>query len=158
MTNPTTYSEKMQRREAWLERRAAKRREWAEKAEARSEIAYHKAHGALAGIAPGQPILVGHHSQRKHENAIRRHDRNMSQSVEESHLAEHHERTTAGCERALTNRHRPDFCVRRIKEAESTVRHLFGGIRFARTSSPLRRILAIVLLIFYHSPGWAVGF
>ncbi len=57
-----------ERREA----RAARLNDWAEKREAKSAAL----HGAgdlreeVSGIPMGQPVLVGHHSQRRHENAI----------------------------------------------------------------------------------------
>lgn len=56
-----------ERREA----RAQRLNEWAEKREAKSE-AMHNAGDLRSGIPMGQPILVGHHSQRRHENAIER--------------------------------------------------------------------------------------
>lgn len=44
---------------------------------AESTSRFNRAMGALAPIPPGQPILVGHHSERKHRNAIERSDQNI---------------------------------------------------------------------------------
>jgi hypothetical protein len=78
-----TYRE---RREA----RAAKLDEWAAKREAKqhalSEAA--RADEAATGIPFGQPILVGHHSERRHRNAIAKIDRAMAASVENAQTAE----------------------------------------------------------------------
>ena len=67
----------MTRRER-LERKLEKRQEWAEKAEARSTARYKAARAAVENIPFGQPILVGHHSERRHRAAIARSDANMS--------------------------------------------------------------------------------
>lgn len=49
------------------ERRAARLREWAEKREAKAAAARDEAHRIGDRIPLGQPILVGHHSQRRAE-------------------------------------------------------------------------------------------
>lgn len=90
----------MTRRER-LENKLAKRQEWAVKAAARSERAYIASNAAVAGIPLGQPILVGHHSERRHRNAIDKAQRAMSRSCEESNLAKHHESKANGIERQL---------------------------------------------------------
>lgn len=79
----------MSRRER-LERKLAKRQEWAGKAEARAEERFGVAHAAVAGIPFGQPVLVGHHSERHHRAALDRCDGAMRRGVEESELAKHH--------------------------------------------------------------------
>jgi hypothetical protein len=119
-----TYADYMERREAKLARTVEKRTEWAEKAEQRSNYAYQASNNAVAGIEPGQPILMGHHSQRKHQNALKRSDKAMTRCCEESKLAKHHENKAANAEYALEKRETPDFCVRRINEAETIIRKL----------------------------------
>ncbi len=78
-----------------MERRAMRREEWAgsarEKASGRFEAARH----ALDGIEPGQPVLVGHHSERRHRRAIARHDSNLRASFEREGMAAHHEQAAA---------------------------------------------------------------
>lgn len=62
-------------RKTYRERREAKAArliEWAEKREAKSDAMHAAADSHTAGIPLGQPILVGHHSQRRHERAIER--------------------------------------------------------------------------------------
>lgn len=71
-------------------RRAERRREWAQKAEERSSRYFDKSQSAVAGIEPGQPILVGHHSERAHRAAIDRSWAALGHSVEEDRKAENH--------------------------------------------------------------------
>lgn len=56
----------------------------AERAEAQSEAAYKRAdlREEVSGIPFGQPILVGHHSERRHRAAIKRADNAMRASIE----------------------------------------------------------------------------
>lgn len=75
-----TYRE---RREAKAERL----RDWAEKREAKSTAAYERATGIADGIPFGQPILVGHHSQRRAERDRDRIGAAMDASVEHSRMA-----------------------------------------------------------------------
>lgn len=85
----------MTRRER-LENKLAKRNEWAEKAEQRSNAEMEKSIAATAGIPFGQPILVGHHSEKAHRAAIDRAWRAADRSVEEHKLAKHHRNKAAG--------------------------------------------------------------
>jgi Domain of unknown function (DUF3560) len=75
-----TYRE---RREA----RAARLREWADKRQARAEQAATATHTLTAMIPPGQPILLGHHSQRRAERDRDRIDRGTSRTIEHTDKA-----------------------------------------------------------------------
>ena len=63
-------------------------RGWAEGHRANSDAAFEASHNAVEGIPFGQPILVGHYSERKHRAAIERSaraikiDLSMPESVE----------------------------------------------------------------------------
>lgn len=59
------------------------------KANSASGHRWRAAHAAVAGIPFGQPILVGHHSERRHRRAIERADQNMRQSIELDKKAKH---------------------------------------------------------------------
>lgn len=76
----TTYRE---RREA----RADNLDGWAEKRAVRATAAAEAARDATAGIPFGQPILVGHHSERRHRAAIAKGDRALTAAVEHSTMA-----------------------------------------------------------------------
>jgi hypothetical protein len=62
------------------EARAERLREWAERREGKQEALWQAARAdeEATGIPFGQPILVGHHSESRHRNAIKRMDRAMS--------------------------------------------------------------------------------
>jgi uncharacterized protein DUF3560 len=84
-----------------LERKAERRLEWAAKAKARSGAAFERARVVADGIPLGQPILVGHHSERRHRRDIARIDSGMSKGVEEARKAESHVSKAGGLEDQL---------------------------------------------------------
>lgn len=49
---------------------------------------FKAARAAVDGIEPGQPILVGHHSERRHRAALDRHDRNMRAAIDADKAAQ----------------------------------------------------------------------
>lgn len=90
----------MTRRER-LEAKVEKREEWAAKAQARSEARFAAA-GAIADRIPmGQPILVGHHSERRARADAQRIHSNMDKGCEESALSRHHQSKAHGLEAQL---------------------------------------------------------
>lgn len=90
----------MTRRER-LERKLELRQEWAGKATVRSNAANHAAHEIAKWIPPSQPILVGHHSEKRHRRDLDRIDSNMRKSIDNADLAAHHEQCASGIEHAL---------------------------------------------------------
>jgi hypothetical protein len=62
----------------------------AAKSESESDAAYNKATQIGSMIPMGQPILVGHHSERKHRAALRKIDNAMRQSVENSNKSKYY--------------------------------------------------------------------
>ena len=72
-------------REDYQDRRDARVERYEERAaraQAESDAASKAAHDILSHIPPGQPILVGHHSERRHRRDLEKSDRNMRKSVE----------------------------------------------------------------------------
>lgn len=80
-----------ERKEARVERLE----ERADKARAQSTAAFQTAHEIGSAIPFGQPILVGHHSERHHRRDLDRIDRNMRKSVEASEKADYYDRRAA---------------------------------------------------------------
>lgn len=78
--------------EAKQEARRARYEELAEKAEREAAAAYKRAdlREEVSGIPLGQPILVGHHSERRHRKAIERADNAMRKSIELDRKAAHY--------------------------------------------------------------------
>nr|WP_293836703.1 DUF3560 domain-containing protein [uncultured Arsenicibacter sp.] len=50
--------------------KAEKYGEWAASAEAKSESQFNRSHNLVKDIPMGQPILVGHHSEKRHRKAL----------------------------------------------------------------------------------------
>lgn len=87
----------MTRRER-LERKLEKRRDWAEAREKRAAQESDKVHNLLDPIPLGQPVLVGHHSEKRHRRTLQRADDAMRRSVESSNMAKHHKSKADGIE------------------------------------------------------------
>lgn len=90
----------MTRRER-LERKLEKRQEWAGDRARDAERLANESHRMMSVIPMGQPILVGHHSEKRDRNYRNRAWNKMGKSVEMSKLADHHASAAAGIERAL---------------------------------------------------------
>ena len=69
------------------EARAERYRQYAENAARRSTAAFNASSAAVENIPLGQPILVGHHSERAHRRALERSNSAMMRSVHESEKA-----------------------------------------------------------------------
>lgn len=85
----------MTRRERLLSK-LEKRREWAEKRQAAFSKDAQAAIDMLKVLPMGQPILIGHHSERRHRALLARSDSAMSRAHESKVMAEHHEQKAEG--------------------------------------------------------------
>lgn len=74
-------------------------RERAEKARQESQQLSHESISMLEYIPPGQPILVGHHSERGHRKLLERSDRKMEQSITASEKADYYGHKAEAAER-----------------------------------------------------------
>lgn len=90
----------MTRRER-LEAKIEKREQWAEGRDKRAAGAFKRFTTIADGIPLGQPILVGHHSERHHRRDIARMDSALRDSSESSKMADHHRSKAAGLEAQL---------------------------------------------------------
>lgn len=86
-----------QRQQARLERA----QELADKNRAATDTAHKAAFGILEHIPPGQPILVGHHSEKRHRRDLARVDRHMEAARTATEKAAHYESKAATIERTL---------------------------------------------------------
>lgn len=76
----------------WAKRRAERRREWAVSARCKSHEYYEKSNKDRDFLSLGEPIKVGHHSERRHRKSIEDAWNNMGKSVEYTDKAAEHER------------------------------------------------------------------
>lgn len=121
ITAPDDFAEQRDQFVERAEARAERYEGFAANAKDRSTAAYNRARKAIDGIPFGQPVLVGHHSERHHRAALSRADSAMSKSVEESKKASYLSgRADAAARNAAPNS--VGFCQRRIDEAEAEIR------------------------------------
>jgi hypothetical protein len=76
----------------WAKRKAERRLNWAASAEQKSNEYYEKSNKDRDFLSLGEPIKVGHHSERRHRKAIEDAWNNMGKSVEFDEKAREHER------------------------------------------------------------------
>ena len=109
------YEEKQARRKAYYEAKAA-----AATAESRQE--FTTAHKMSEVIPMGQPILVGHHSERSHRAHLARIDRHMEKSVDLASKADYYQRKAESVGQGGISSYDPDA----IKKLEKQLVHLKG--------------------------------
>lgn len=76
----------------WAKRKAERRRDWAASAKQKSHEYYERSNKDADFLSLGEPIHVGHYSERKHRKAIEDAWNNTGKSVEYSEKASEHER------------------------------------------------------------------
>jgi len=95
----------------------------AQKHEGQSNEAYDRAHKKLSAIPFGQPILVGHHSEKRHRSDLRKINRLEKKGREESDIAEKYQRRAERYGRKATGED-PVTIHNRIKRLEADERKL----------------------------------
>ncbi|MGW6391176.1 DUF3560 domain-containing protein [Streptomyces sp. NPDC055103] len=109
-------------RAAWARDRAGRYSDRADRASATSAARRNAARGIADYIPPGQPILVGHHSERGHRRAIARMDGHMRKSIDE------HKKAGYWADRAATAdiyeefRNDPNRTRRRLEKLRADLR------------------------------------
>ena len=86
-----------ERKEAKIE----KRMEWAESRDRKANAAFEGVRKIADNIPLGQPILVGHHSQKRAVRDQERMQSGMSRGVESANMADHHREVADGIEHQL---------------------------------------------------------
>ena len=87
------------------QRRIERYRELAEKNRERANQLQEESGAAVAGVPFGQPILVGHHSERRHRRDLERSRNKMGQAIEAEKKADYYEgkAASAECNRAISS-------------------------------------------------------
>lgn len=133
-----------QRRERYEDR--------AEKAEQSSQAAWEASRRATDGIPMGQPILVGHHSERRHRGALARSDSAMRRSVEESEKARYYAEKAASVGTGGISSDDPDALVK-LRAELATIQAMQERMKAANKAirankTPEKQIPALVALGF----------
>ena len=93
----TNYYEKQEKR---LERAAA----LAEKARAEASSRFNSPHLKILRDMGGEPVKIGHHSEKRHRRLIENADKDMQKGCEAVKKSEHYDRKAAVIERTLTGK------------------------------------------------------
>ena len=84
-----------------LEAKLAKRADWAQARNAEAERRFARVNSIIEHIPLGQPILVGHHSERHARADQQRITNGMRAGIDAADKAQHHEQKAAGLESQL---------------------------------------------------------
>lgn len=98
------------------EARAERYREYAENAAKRATAAFNASNDAVANIPLGQPILVGHHSEKAHRRALVRSNGAMMRSVHESEKAAYYRQKAEAAENNNNIYLGDDDAIERLKK------------------------------------------
>lgn len=107
---------------------------YADNAESSAESASNYAHGLVEGIPFGQPILVGHHSERGHRATLKRCDAAMRRALNESERAAYWNDRVAASIRHAKYKEQAPVIARRILGLEKDER------KYTKELSDKRRI------------------
>ena len=121
-----SFAEQVERTQVKAEHRAERMEHRAEKAEQESDMFYKKSNQHADFLSLGEPIKVGHHSERRHRKIIEQAHNNMGKSVDASKKAEYYtdRAETAKITAEGAQYSNPRYLGRRIKEHETTLRKL----------------------------------
>ncbi|GHE32183.1 hypothetical protein GCM10017673_38750 [Streptosporangium violaceochromogenes] len=110
-------------REAEMYDRAAARADaytaFARNAATRADTHRETARAATAGIPLGQPILLGHHSQRRHEKALERSDSHTRKAIAETGRTAHWTHRADAAAHLEQHRTNPRVTLRRLQRLEA---------------------------------------
>jgi hypothetical protein len=121
---PRSFAEAEAARAERIEERAERLAERAERASAAAAAHYQAAREEASYIPPGQPILVGHHSERGHRAALKRIDQRMRSSIAEDSKATRYERAAEVAGRYVQRREALGTTLRRIEKLEADARRV----------------------------------
>ena len=92
---------------------------YADTAKRNADAASNAAHRIMDNIPLGQPILVGHHSERRARADVKRIDNGMRRAIAETERAAYWKYRVAAAAGHAAYRERPDVIARRIKKVEA---------------------------------------
>lgn len=104
------------------EERAAFFQDWSQNAYTRSKAAYQRSDDIVKHIPMGQPILVGHHSEKHHRRHLAQSNAAMRQSVDEQRRAEKWEGRAQSTLNHAAARYGLTKISRRIQELQKEMR------------------------------------
>lgn len=104
--------------------RADRREEQADKHDAEALRQHQRSRAAVAGIPLGQPILVGHHSEKRHRRDLDRSWNALGKAVAADKAAKTSRQRARGARAKVASERTPSFALRRLKELAAELRKL----------------------------------
>jgi hypothetical protein len=117
-----SFAEQEAERNGRADERAERFTEYAGNAAARSDAAWRGEHAILDGIPAGQPILVGHHSERRHRRDLERAENLRRKGSAEADKAEYLEQRADAAAHYQQHRENVPTTLRRIEKLEAEER------------------------------------
>lgn len=117
----TSFAEQQEAKTERALSRSERYEELAAKNAQKSNDYYSASKRATEGIPMGQPILIGHHSEKRHRRDLDRSHNAMGKSVEHQKKAEHYE-YKAAVAASNAEGHSIEFIGNRIKDCEAKIR------------------------------------
>lgn len=102
-----------------------------------AEAAHRQVHDVMGRFEPGQPILVGHHSQRRAEKDKERIEQGMRRAVNLFETAQYWQRRAAGARLHAEYKADPEVRYRRIKGLEADERKFLKQLKDLQTAARL---------------------
>jgi len=153
-------SQRRSRAEAEAERaertgaRADRLRDRADSASQRSTALYRSAKERAEGIPFGQPILVGHHSEKRDRRFRERINRTEEKAFEESGKADDLTERADIAERSQARHERLDVTLRRIERLEVQRRGLVRDLAKTRTEQGRKRFTDAIAIVDEDLKHW----
>lgn len=119
-----TFAEKQEQKAEKAEARAERMEDRAERATDEADARHQAADQIASFIPPGQPILVGHHSEKRHRRDLEKIDNHMRKGCEAREKSKHYHRRAEAARRTADRAQlaSPAFLDRRIQEREAELR------------------------------------
>jgi hypothetical protein len=121
-----TFAEQVAAIQERAESRADRMEDRADDARREAESRFKAERAILEHIPMGQPILVGHHSEKRHRSDLARADNHMRKAVEATEKRDHYRQRAAAARATAEGKQfgDPGYLQRRIREAEAEERLL----------------------------------
>jgi len=119
-----TFAEQKEREQVKAGARVERFEARAEKKENESQSQYERSHNLVSVIPMGQPILIGHHSERGHRNLLKKADNAMRKSCEADEKAKYYKGRAEASKRTVEGAKfkSVDYLLNRISECKADLR------------------------------------
>lgn len=136
LAKSTTADERAEAHVARAAELAERHADRAERREAESDAAYQRSQDLVAGIPVGQPILAGHHSERRHRNTLDKSWNALGKSVALGREAEEAEARAQSSAAEARSYDQPARVGRRIERNEAELRRWQRNLAASTSEAP----------------------